>query len=197
MGALELVAGLGNSGARFRGTRHNAGFLVLDELAGRHGLTFHKRKGAAEARLGDTLLVKPLTFMNLSGKAVQARAARLRLRPEELLVVHDDLDLPLGRLRFKVGGGAGGQKGVADIISGLGPNFARLKVGIGRPPAGFQAEDWVLSRFSVGEQALLDQVMRAAAEAVELALAEGVEAAMNRVNGLDLQADDSGLKIQD
>lgn len=196
MSTLKLVAGLGNPGVRFRGTRHNAGFLVLDELAGRHRLTFRKSRGAAEAKLGDVVLLKPLTFMNLSGRPVQARASRLRLHPEAILIVHDDLDLPLGRLRFKVGGGAGGQKGVADIISRLGPDFARLKVGIGRPPVGVQAEEWVLSKFGADEGALLGRVVQAAAEAVELALAEGVEMAMNQVNGLDLRTDER-LKIKD
>lgn len=157
----------------------------MDELARRWGLSFKKARSADEAK-GDLWLIKPTTFMNLSGQAVQAYMARSSFKPEHILVVHDDLDLPLGRLRLKNGGGAGGQRGVKDIISRIGPDFARLKVGIGRPPERWTVENWVLSKFRVEEKTLLEAVVAAAADAVEQVVAEGLTQAMNRVNGLEL-----------
>lgn len=177
--------GLGNPGPAYARTRHNAGFLVVDALAARWGVSFRRTRLALEAR-SSIPLIKPLTFMNLSGQAVQAYQARLGVAPSEILVIHDDLDLPLGRLRFKAGGGDGGQRGVRDIIARIGPNFMRLKVGIGRPPPGWRVEAWVLSRFQEAELARLERVIAAAADAVELLLAEGLEAAMNRYHALDL-----------
>lgn len=125
--------------------------------------------------------------MNVSGGPVQAAMTRLRVTPAELLVVQDDLDLPFGRLRLRRGGSAGGQRGVADTIRRVGPEFTRLKVGISRPPEGWKVENWVLSRFREDEQALLDRVIDTAADALEVLLEEGLEAATRRFNGLDLR----------
>jgi PTH1 family peptidyl-tRNA hydrolase len=186
--AVKLIAGLGNPGERYRRTRHNAGYLVLDELARRHGLRFRKGRDAETCRFGAVSLVKPTTFMNVSGRAVQAAMAGARARPQQVLVVHDDLDLPLGRLRFKRGGGAGGQRGVQDTMARIGPEFWRLKVGISRPPEGWQVENWVLSRFREDEAGLLERVVAAAADAVELLLRTDAETAMNSTNGLDLSS---------
>lgn len=185
---MRLVVGLGNPGPRYTGTRHNAGFLVLDELARRRAATFRSGRDGQEARLGGVRLLKPGTFMNLSGTAVQAAATRSGVRPQEIVVVHDDLDLPLGRLRVRVGGGAGGQKGVRDIIDRLGPDFARVKVGIGRPPPRWTVENWVLSRFAADETDLLARTIDAAAGGLETLLRDGPEAAAARLNGLDLRA---------
>lgn len=185
--APRLVVGLGNPGPQYRNTRHNAGFLVVDLLAARHGVSLRKERQAEVGRWGDVTLLKPLTFMNLSGGAVQAYTTRLRLSPTELLVIHDDLDLPLGRLRLRVGGSAGGQRGIADTVKRIGPDFTRLKVGISRPPEGWKVENWVLSRFQEAEKPLLERVIASAADATELLLGEGVEAAMGRYNGLDLR----------
>jgi PTH1 family peptidyl-tRNA hydrolase len=127
--------------------------------------------------------------MNLSGRAVQAEMTRNGVSPGDLVVVHDDLDLPLGRLRLKAAGGAGGQKGVRDIAERIGPDFVRVKVGIGRPPERWTVENWVLSRFRPDEQELLHDVVATAADAVERLLAGGLEAAMNAYNGVDLRAD--------
>ena len=191
---VRVLVGLGNPGPTYVNTRHNAGFLVVDELARRLGVSMRQerqvetgRLGAALAPGGDELvLVKPLTFMNLSGRAVQAALSRARARPDALLVIHDDIDLPLGRLRFKQGGGAGGQRGVQSIIGAVGPDFLRLKVGVERPPPRWATERWVLSRFRPEEEELVARVVDATADAVELYLREGLETAMNQVNGVDL-----------
>lgn len=190
---VRLVVGLGNPGPRYSGTRHNAGFLVVDELARRHGGAFRQEREAANAKLAPATLapatvqlLKPLTFMNLSGRAVQAALTKGAVRPAELLVVHDDIDLPLGRLRVRFGGSGGGQRGVADIARTIGPSFWRLKVGVGRPPEGWATENWVLSRFGEDEAALLARVVASAADAVELIARSGAERAMNEVNGIDL-----------
>ena len=185
---MALVVGLGNPGPRYQGTRHNAGFLVVDELARRWGSTFDGDRLAKRARHGAHRLLKPWTFMNLSGRAVQAEMTRLTIPPTDLVVVHDDLDLPLGRIRIKRGGGAGGQKGIRDIAERIGPDFARVRVGIGRPPERWTVENWVLSRFRPDEEELVSEVVALAADAVELLLEEGLEPAMNRINGTDLRA---------
>ena len=185
--SIRLVVGLGNPGPQYHKTRHNAGFLVLDALAKRHALSFRSTRGAEEVRWGGVTLLKPQSFMNVSGGPVQAAMTRLRVAPPELLVVQDDLDLPFGRLRLRYGGSAGGQRGVADTIKRIGPEFTRLKVGVSRPPEGWRVENWVLSRFREDEQPLLDRVVDTAADAVEVLLKEGLGAAMLRFNGLDLR----------
>ncbi len=192
--SVRILVGLGNPGPNYVNTRHNAGFLVVDELARRLDVRLKSERQAEQGRVGaavapggtELMLLKPLTFMNLSGKAVQAALTRTRARPDALLVIHDDIDLPLGRLRFKQGGGAGGQRGVASIIGAVGPEFLRLKVGVGRPPANWSTENWVLSKFRPGEEELVAEVVHAAADAVELYLAHDLDTAMNQVNGVDL-----------
>ncbi len=186
---MQLVVGLGNPGPRYAGTRHNAGFLVVERLAERRGLAFVEQRQALVAKAsGELLLAKPTTFMNRSGAAVQALMTRHAVRPEQLLLVHDDLDLPLGRLRLRRGGGAGGQRGVQDTIDRIGPAFARLKLGVSRPPLDWPAERWVLSRFAEAEAPLVERVVEAAAEALERWLAQGLEPAQQWANGLDLAA---------
>jgi len=185
---LKLVVGLGNPGARYAGTRHNAGFLVVEELARRAGAGFRTQRQADVARTDAALLAKPSTFMNLSGAAVQALLARERIAPSELLVVHDDIDLPLGRLRLRRGGGAGGQRGVQDVIARIGPEFARLKVGVGRPPEAWSVEHWVLSRFRAEEHDLLERVVASAGDAIERLRSEGWDRAVAWTNALDLAA---------
>lgn len=187
---MHIVVGLGNPGPEYAWTRHNAGFFVVDRLAARWDARFRRERQAdvAVAPGRGVMLVKPRNYMNLSGGAVQAVLTRERAQLDDLLVVHDDLDLPLGKLRFKVGGGAGGQRGVRDIAERLGPDFTRLKIGISRPPAGWAAERWVLARFSEDERAVLDAIIDAATSAVETLLDDGLSAAMNHTNGLDLAA---------
>lgn len=184
---MRLIVGLGNPGVRYAMTRHNAGFMVLDELARRWQCSFKTAKLADETKYENLVLIKPSTFMNLSGQAVQAYQTKLGLKPEEILLIHDDLDLPLGKLRIKQGGGgAGGQGGVRDTIERIGPHFLRLKIGIGRPPELWSVENWVLSKFSENEKELLNKVIQAGADAVEMMQRETIEKAMNVANGLNL-----------
>ncbi len=171
-----VIVGLGNPGRSYERTRHNAGFLVADELIRRHGGDWRKKKKAVEApvNLGDrpATLIKPQTFMNNSGAALGG------CRVQGLIVVHDDLDLPPGEVRVKVGGGAGGHNGLRSIISQLGNDFVRVRIGVGRPPAHMTVTDHVLGRMDV---AVRDAVP-VAADAVELVVEQGAEAAMNRYN---------------
>ncbi|HLL97445.1 MAG TPA: aminoacyl-tRNA hydrolase [Rubrobacteraceae bacterium] len=171
-----VVVGLGNPGRSYERTRHNVGFLVADELASRHGGSWRKRKKAeaAPVRLGfeDVTLLKPTTFMNNSGAALTG------YETDDLIVVHDDLDLPEGDVRVKVGGGAGGHNGLRSLIGRLGPDFVRVRVGVGRPPAGMGVTDYVLGKM---DSAVRDAVPRAA-DAVEAVVEGGPEAAMNRFN---------------
>ena len=195
---MKVVTGLGNPGERHRLTRHNVGFRVVDLLADRWGLTGQGRvrDGAArlEVQLSDpeerVLLVKPMKYMNLSGGPVRAALRQTGADPaEDLLVVADDVDLPLGRLRLRREGSAGGHNGLRDIIASLGSNeFNRLRVGIGRPGSSRVTVDHVLATFKPGERELATESIAAAADAVETWLRNGMEAAMNEFNGLDLAA---------
>lgn len=187
---MLLVVGLGNPGPEYASTRHNAGFMVVDRLARVLGLSWRRapypgleaRGGAAGERL---VLLKPMTFMNLSGGAVAAAARRHGAGPAEICVVYDDLDLPPGALRIRGGGGgAGGHRGVLSIIEALGSrDFLRVRVGIGRPLPGQDAARHVLSPFAEREWEAVAPALERAAEAVLAVLREGPERAMNRFNG--------------
>ncbi len=184
-----LVVGLGNPGRRYARTRHNAGFMVLDRLAAAEGVAFRERPEFALAEWAGGYLMKPLTYMNLSGRAVAPFVRKKGIPLDRLLVVHDDVDLPLGRLRFKRGGSDGGQKGVASIIAELGdPGFDRLRIGVDRPPPGVDTATWVLSPFSPRELPLLDEVLAAAVEGVRVWKEAGLAEAQARFNGLDLRS---------
>ncbi|HEX5578573.1 MAG TPA: aminoacyl-tRNA hydrolase [Candidatus Limnocylindria bacterium] len=195
---MKVVTGLGNPGERYRLTRHNVGFRVVDLLADRWGLTGQGRvrDGAAqlEVRLSDpderVLLLKPMKYMNLSGGPVRAALRQTEADPAtDLLVVADDVDLPLGRLRLRREGSAGGHNGLRDIIASLGSSeFNRLRVGIGRPGSSRVTVNHVLATFKPGERELAAESIAAAADAVELWLRDGIDAAMNEFNGLDLAA---------
>src|SRR5438876_4617005 len=184
---MFMIVGLGNPGHRYAATRHNVGFMTVDELVRRHGATeTAERMGAWVARTRiegqDVLLVKPQTFMNESGQAVGRLWRWYRLRLEDLLVIGDDIDLPFGRLRLRPRGSAGGHRGLHSIFTHLGSqDVARLKIGIGRPDSP-EARDYVLSSFRPEERAELPAVLARAADAVELMLRDGVVAAMNVVN---------------
>ncbi len=183
----SVVFGLGNPGRQYAETRHNVGFLVLDELARRLGASGRRRDhGAeiAEARLDDRrlMLVWPQTYMNHSGRAVSSVLRFYKLAPSDALVIYDDMDLAFGRVRLRRGGSSGGHNGVESIIGSLGTkDFPRLRVGIGRPPHG-DAISYVLGRWRPEEREALGQVIADAAEAAEAALRHGIERAMNEFN---------------
>jgi len=184
---MRLVVGLGNPGARYANTRHNVGFRVIDELARRWGIQTGPRRfealtGGGAIRGVRTLLLKPQTFMNLSGRAVREATAFHKLPLADLLVVVDDMALPLGRLRIRQAGSAGGHNGLASVIAELGTEeFARLRIGIGAV-GGERMVQHVLSPFEPGELAVLERAVARAADAVECWAAEGCQAAMNAFN---------------
>jgi len=190
----RLVAGLGNPGRRYEGTRHNVGFVVLDRLARERGEGWARERGegwARErkwqcdvARSGPVTLIKPTTYMNLSGKSVAAVARFFKLEPAEILVVHDDADLPLGRLRLRARGSAGGHNGIKSIIAELGTDeFARLKIGIGADARGGGATvHHVLGEFDADEAEILEKSLQESVRAVDWALSRGLTAAMNEFN---------------
>jgi len=182
-----LVVGLGNPGPRYEATRHNMGFLVVDQLASRCSDAARWRQTCgsftAEGRVGvgSVLLAKPQTFMNRSGEALRQLVASTGLSPDQMVVVHDDLDLPFGRLRIRTGGGAGGHKGIRSAVECLGTgDFLRLKVGIGRPEVPGEVVEFVLSPFRSEEQSALPELLCRAADAVESVIVEGPSRAMNR-----------------
>lgn len=185
-----MVVGLGNPGRQYAHTRHNVGFMTLDELERRHGVSaVSQRMGAWTARTRidamDVLLVKPQTFMNLSGEAVGQVWRWHKLDLEDVLVVSDDIDLPFERLRLRARGSAGGHNGLRSIFRHLGSSeVARLKIGVGRPDHS-EARDYVLSSFQSEEREALPLLLSRAADAVELVLREGIEAAMNVVNAVE------------
>jgi PTH1 family peptidyl-tRNA hydrolase len=186
--APRLIVGLGNPGETYRDTRHNIGFMVLDEIARRMGAAFReeKRWSGLVAKFTGGYLLKPLTFMNESGRAVQSVGHFYKASPAQTLVVYDDVDLPLGRLRFRTSGSAAGHNGIRSLIASLGSDeFPRLKVGIasadGRP-AGERMVGHVLGKFRTEEQTELQIVIQRAADAVLSAVDRGLESAMNVFN---------------
>ena len=184
-----LVVGLGNPGEEYAKTRHNVGAEVVEILARRHGGKLRKQKERSftdEVNIGGKrmALAVPFTYMNLSGEAVAPLVRRYGVEPAQLVVVQDEMDFELGRLQVKNGGGLAGHNGLKSIVAHLHTqDFARVRIGIGKPPGSRQGADHVLRRFSKAERQEIDVVLEEAADAVELILAEGVEVAMNRVNG--------------
>lgn len=188
---LKAVVGLGNPGPAYAGTRHNVGFDVVDRLAAAHGVRL-KRSWRWLAVSGtmcisgrEVLLVKPQAYVNRSGQSLARLRRRRGVQPEEMLVVVDDVELPPGRIRLRSQGGAGGHNGLKSIITELGSEgFPRLRIGVGPKPPGDEMVDFVLSRFPPEERPAVDGALSTAMEAVECAVAEGVEAAMNRFNAV-------------
>jgi peptidyl-tRNA hydrolase, PTH1 family len=182
-----LVAGLGNPGREYERTRHNAGWLVLDELARRHGGSWRSKFSGSlsEVRLEDSkvALLKPETYMNESGRSLGAAARFFKVSPEKVLVVHDDVDLETGRLQARAGGGLAGHNGLRSLAQHLGSqDFLRLRIGVGRPGRGDRRSvaDWVLSPFAPEDDA--EALVSRSADAVEAIVAEGLEAAQQRFN---------------
>lgn len=185
-GSIELVIGLGNPGESYAATRHNIGFRVVDEMAGRHADCDWMRRALSEvttARLGPRLvLAKPITYMNRSGEAVDRLLDLLDIEPAQMLVVVDDIDLPLGVLRLRRSGGPGTHNGLRDVCDRVGRGFPRLRVGVrGSDPIGDLA-DYVLSPFTDAEQRHLPELVASAADAVETAIVDGLDSAMGRYN---------------
>jgi PTH1 family peptidyl-tRNA hydrolase len=182
-----LVGGLGNPGSKYVDTRHNIGFMVIDALAHRAGVSFRdKFKGqVARVSLGgvETILLKPMTYMNVSGVSIGACATFYKIPTERTLVVHDELDLAFGTLRLKNGGGHAGHNGLRSIFAHYGKTFARLRCGIGRPGHSGAVTGHVLGRFDASERAELGDLIDAAVNAVELVLKEGPTRAMNTLHG--------------
>jgi peptidyl-tRNA hydrolase, PTH1 family len=184
-----LVVGLGNPGTKYQGTRHNVGFEVIDRLAQGGARPAFSRKfdgliAEAEIDFRRVLLLKPETFMNLSGRSAAQALRFYKLEPADLLVVCDDLSLPLGKLRLRTGGSDGGQKGLRDIITHLGTDqFSRLRIGIGER-GEIDAADFVLSRFRSAERPIIDDTLILATQAVAVWVTQGTDAAMNRFNGV-------------
>ncbi len=186
---MHLLVGLGNPGREYEATRHNVGFVVLDELARRAGgPPFTKKFSAEQARARradrDVVLLKPQTYMNLSGQAVQPAAAFYKVGVADVVVVHDELDLPFGEVRVKVGGGHAGHNGLRDLIARLGADFVRVRVGIGRAPAEFRGDGaaWGLAPFGGLVARELPAVVTRAADAVVAVVSGGATAAMNKYN---------------
>jgi PTH1 family peptidyl-tRNA hydrolase len=206
MAVTALIVGLGNPGPRYAATRHNFGFMAVDALverarelggAPRAALTSRKDMEAATVSLpvlpggafAQFLCVKPLTFMNLSGRAVRGAMDFYGLTPADVLVVHDELDLPLGRMRAKRGGGNAGHNGLKSVTQYLGsPDFIRLRLGIGRPEPGRDVAGYVLEPFRSEELAVVRRVLPAAVDALMTCLEDGLEAAMRKAGGFDAAA---------
>jgi len=191
---VRLIVGLGNPGVKYRGTRHNVGFAVADELARRGSVNFDSAPAdalLARWRERDALVAKPLTFMNLSGQAIGELLRYYKIDVADLLVIVDEVQLPLGKLRARARGSAGGHNGLKSVIAHLGEDFARLRMGVGRGPEGPDGQarrdlaDHVLARFDTDEAAEAERMTLRAADAAELFIASGIAAVMNTYNGGD------------
>ena len=187
---MYLIAGLGNPGKQYEATRHNMGFDTIDCLVEKHnipqgGVKFNAMYGSGFIGGEKVIFMKPLSFMNLSGCPVQEMAAYFKIDPEsELIIIQDDIDLEPGQLRIRKQGSAGGHNGIKNIIAHLGTQeFPRIKVGVGDKPPRMDLADYVLSRFSKEDREKMEQAFKDAADAVEVMITEGADAAMNRFNG--------------
>jgi len=187
--SMKIVVGLGNPGAKYKGTRHNVGFDAIDALVERHAFGGRSKSkfnaNVNEVMIGTTkvVLMSPLTYMNLSGQSVRAAIDFFKLDLEDLMVICDDLNLDVGRIRIRAKGSAGGQNGIKDIINRLGTQeFSRLRLGIGRPPANWDTADYVLGKFDEHDQVLIGDSVKQAVKACECWIESGVQTAMNRFN---------------
>jgi PTH1 family peptidyl-tRNA hydrolase len=186
---VYLIAGLGNPGKEYQNTRHNLGFLTLQALARRHRLSIEKRKFKSHYGLGEILakkviLLTPLTYMNLSGLAVDSFLRYFQISSDDLIVIHDDLDLPWTRLRIANQGGAAGHKGILSIIDQIQTRaFIRIRMGISRPPENIPPESYVLEPFSAQERKDLPLLIDRACDGIEVIIEQGITTAMNRYNG--------------
>ena len=193
---MKLIVGLGNPGRTYANNRHNVGFMCLNHFTRRHSIRLDKKQGKARIGSGEVagnkvVVARPQTYMNLSGQAVSRLIKRFDIALDDLLIIHDDLDLPLGKIRIRPSGGSAGHKGIKSIITELGSqNFPRIRVGIGKPPIATSSieiteadiVDYVLSNFTPEEKQIITQVIPRAGEAILCLLTEGLTAAMNNYN---------------
>lgn len=190
---MKLIVGLGNPGEKYENTRHNAGFIVIEKLKSKNenfsDWQFNKKFNTeiSEGKIDGKkiILLKPQTFMNNSGRTVAAAARFYKIKPADILIIHDDIDLPLGKMRIKQGGSSGGHRGVESIITALGSeNFVRLKIGVAPEarPKNFDAAKFVLKKFAKAEKKTVSDITKKATEAVALIIVKGAEQAMNQVN---------------
>ena len=192
---MNLIVGLGTPGRKYQKTRHNIGFLSLQALAHRHQIPIEKRKFESQYGLGEILqkkviLLTPLTYMNLSGRAVGSFQRYFQISSENLMVIHDDLDLPWTRMKITTKGGAAGHKGLLSIIDQIQTReFIRIRLGIGRPPERIPAESYVLEPFTAQEKKDLPLLIDRACDALEMILERGITTAMNLFNGRELKAE--------
>ena len=183
-----IIVGLGNPGKKYEGTRHNAGFAALDHVAEKWGVRVTKAKfdaltGTGTAAGVKVLLMKPQTFMNLSGESIREAVDYYKIDPEDIIVIYDDISLEPGQLRIRLKGSAGGHNGIKNIIAHLGTQeFPRIKVGVGAKPPKMDLADYVLSRFGAEEQKIMDEAFGEAAEAAVMMMTTGAERAMNHYN---------------
>jgi PTH1 family peptidyl-tRNA hydrolase len=194
---VKLIVGLGNPGQAYSGNRHNIGFMCVSYFAREYHILFNKKKGNSRVGEGEidgiqVTLARPQTYMNASGEAVSSLLRKLKLDLNDLIVIHDDLDLQVGRIRIRLGGSSGGHKGIGSIIRDVGgPDFMRIRVGIGRPSKTEVAEQnekdvigYVLSDFTADERALIEKTIPRVSEAIRSLIIDGLEAAMNRYNSM-------------
>lgn len=183
---MKLLVGLGNPGPKYRKNRHNIGFMVVDELLRRAGAATKEKFKGQWARFSlrgiDVVALEPQTFMNLSGESVRAAADFFRVEATDVIVVHDELDLPFGKVKVKQGGGHAGHNGLRSVTQHMGSEYGRIRCGIGRPAVGAPAA-WVLNDFPATEAPWVQQMIDQAADAAEAILTDGIAAAMNRING--------------
>ncbi|WP_434310750.1 aminoacyl-tRNA hydrolase [Hominifimenecus sp. rT4P-3] len=195
---MKLIVGLGNPAAKYEGTRHNIGFSVIDRLAEAHGIRVNtnRQKGLCGTGIlaGEkVMLVKPLTFMNLSGECIRPLMDYYKLEPSELLVIYDDISLEPGQIRIRAKGSAGGHNGIKSILAHLGTQeFPRIKVGVGGKPEQMDLADYVLGHFNREEQAAMAEAVKLAAEAAEVILTDGIKEAMNRFNAFKRKEEHDG-----
>ncbi len=185
---MKLIVGLGNPGDEYKQTRHNAGFMSIDELASVYNIAVNKKRYKSYIGKGlindiEVVLAKPQTFMNLSGDSVVQMLKGFNLSTDDLIVIYDDMDMELGRIRIRDKGSSGGHRGAKSIINAVGTDsFVRLKFGIGRPASGADPSDYVLSNFKKAELPILKEAVKRASEAISLLIKDGTVSAMNRFN---------------
>ena len=198
---LRLILGLGNPGREYQSTRHNMGFMVVDRLAQAHEIPLDRRKfnvvfGRGKAGNQPVILAKPMTYMNVSGPAARDLAFFFKLGVQDILVIHDDIDLVFGQIKIKEKGGNGGHNGVRSLIEALGTGeFTRLRVGIGRPQNWQGAKAYVLARFDAQQETRLEDVVSTAQDAAETILVKGVPEAMNRFHGKTISERNVGRRL--